>query len=59
MAGAALRWEETERKGVFLMEFRDVSPTDPDPTDQYVKGPSPEDSDPQPQPPPPPKPQTK
>lgn len=41
------------------MKVRDVSPTDPDPTDQYVKGPSPEDSDPKPTPPPPPKPHTK
>jgi hypothetical protein len=35
------------------MKYRDVSPTDPDPTDQDMRGTSPEDSDP------PPLPQTK
>lgn len=28
------------------MWYRDVSPTDPDPTERCVQGPSPEDSDP-------------
>jgi hypothetical protein len=30
------------------MKYRDVSPTDPDPTEQNVRGTSPEDSDPPP-----------